>query len=137
MAKKSGTAMLADLIAKRIVAEQTKARMAMSADAAVIAAHEAFGMGPGRAKLFAEKYNEALEWLADLFINDADKEGNGDRDLFYAKGKRDELIRSIVGDDFVPFDLAYGRAYIDELKRIRIGREEAADDQVHADGTAG
>lgn len=124
MAKKSGTAMLADLIAKRIVAEQTRARMQMAADAAVIAAHEAFGMGPGRAQKFQAAYNEALEWLADLFINDADKQGNGDRDLYYAKGKRDELIRSIIGDEiFVPFDKGYGEAYMDELKRIRAKKE--------------
>lgn len=122
--KRSGTAMMADMIARKIVAEQTRARMAMSADAAVIAAHETFGMGPGRAKIFAENYNQALEWLADLFVGDADKAGNGDKDLYYAKGKRDELIRRIVGEDYVPFDLAYGRAYMDELRRIRVRKDE-------------
>ena len=94
-------------------------------DAAVIAAHETFGMGPGRAKIFAAKYNEALEWLADLFVGDADpKAGNGDKELYYAKGKRDELIRSIVGEDYIPFDMAYGRAYMDELRRIRVKKDE-------------
>lgn len=33
----------------------------------------------------------------------------------------DELIRSIVGDEnFVPFDISYGQAYMDEAKRIRV-----------------
>ena len=44
----------------------------------------------------------------------------------YAKGKRDALIRKIVGEDnFVEFDRAYGAAYMDELRRIRVKQEES------------
>ena len=122
MAKRNSIMQLADLMARNIVAEQTRARMQMAADAAVIAAHEAFGMGPGRAQKFQAAYNEALEWLADLFLTDAGE--NGDKRLEYAKAKRDELIRSIIGDEiFVPFDKGYGEAYMDELKRIRAKKE--------------
>lgn len=36
------------------------------------------------------------------------------------------LIRKIVGEDnFVEFDRAYGEAYMDELKRIRVKQEES------------
>ena len=93
--------------------------MALGFDAAIIAAHEVFKMWPGRSSAFATAYNEAMEWLAELYISDCDE--NHDKQLAYAKGKRDELIRSIVGDEnFVPFDLVYGQAYMDELKRIRL-----------------
>ena len=38
----------------------------------------------------------------------------------YGKGKRDEVIRKIVGDEnFIPYDKLYGDTYLDELKRIR------------------
>lgn len=93
-------------------------------DAALIAAHEALGMGPGRAAAFSAAYHEAMEELAALYVDDAEQ--NGDRHIDYAKGKRDELIRKIVGEaNFVEFDRAYGAAYMDELRRIRVKQEES------------
>ena len=92
---------------------------AASFDAAIIAAHEVFHMGPGRAAAFANAYNEAMEQLAGLYVSDAEE--NHDKRIDYAKGKRDELILSIVGpENFGPFDSAYGEAYFDELRRIRL-----------------
>ncbi len=122
MSVKNQTLILAERIAKHLVAEQTKARLALAFDAAILAAHEVFGMGPGRAAAFRDAYMDAMEELAGMFIDDADKKaGNGDRDLAFAKAKRDEAIRKIVGDElFVPFDRDYGSAYVDELRRIRI-----------------
>ena len=122
MSAKNQVLILAERIAKHLVAEQTKARLALAFDAAILAAHEVFGMGPGRAAAFRDAYMDAMEELAGMFIEDADKKaGNGDRDLAFAKAKRDEAIRKIVGDEmFVPFDRDYGSAYIDELRRIRI-----------------
>ena len=117
--KQSTTMMIADMIARKIIGEQTKARLAMGFDAAIIAAHEVLGMGPGRAAAFAEAYSNAMEQLAEMYISDCDD--NKDNQLVYAKAKRDELIRKIVGDEnFAPFDLVYGQAYMDELKRVRI-----------------
>ena len=108
--KQSATAYLAEQIARKIVAEQTRARIMMGFDAAIIAAGEMFGLNPDNAAEFCEMY-----------ISDCD--GNGDKQIWYAKGKRDEAILKIVGEkNFVPFDKAYGEAYIDELKRIRIMR---------------
>lgn len=122
MSTKNSVMILADRIARNIVAEQTKARLSMSYDAAIMAAHKALGMGPGRAAVFREAYNDAMEELAELFVDDCDN--NGDKKLVYAKAKRDEAILKIVGEEnFVPFDYSYGMAYMDELKRIRLLRE--------------
>lgn len=83
-------------------------------------------MGPGRAESFRRAYVAAMDELAGLFVDDAgQKPGQGDREIFYAKAKRDEIIRRIVGEEnFVPFDVSYGAAYMDELKRIRIMKED-------------
>ena len=119
MSRKNQMLILAERIARELVAEQTRARVMLGFDAALIAAHEVFGMGPGRAAAFATAYHEAMEELAGLYVDDCDQ--NGDKRIEYAKSKRDEAIRKIVGEEnFVEFDRAYGEAYMDELKRIRI-----------------
>ena len=111
---------------KELVAEQTKARLCLGMDAAILAAHEVFGLGSGRAAAFRDAYVSSMEELAELFIQDADQ--HGDDRLEYAKAKRDEAIRRIVGDElFVPFEQAYGQAYMDELKRVRIMQEAGND----------
>ena len=123
MAKPSTVMILANRMAREIIANQTKARLMMGFDAALIAANRSLKLGPGRAAAFAEAYHEAIEELADMFIVDADE--NGDKDLAYSKGKRDEVIRRIVGEEnFLPFELSYGEAYMDELKRVRILEEK-------------
>ena len=127
MSRKNQTLILAERIARKLVAEQTQARIMLGFDAALIAAHEALGMGPGRAAAFSAAYHEAMEELAALYVDDAEQ--NGDKHIDYAKGKRDELIRKIVGEDnFVEFDRAYGAAYMDELRRIRVKQEENVKD---------
>ena len=124
MGTKNQVMILADRIARKLVAEQTRARVMLGFDAAIIAAHEALGMGPGRAAAFASAYNAAMEELAGMYIDDVDE--NQDHDMDFAKGKRDAVILKIVGEkNFVPFDKAYGAAYMDELKRIRIMQKEA------------
>ena len=117
MGKKNAMLTLAQTMARQIVAEQTRARLMIGFDAAIIAAHNVFGMGAGRSAAFANAYNEATEWLASLYVDDSES----DNKIEYGKAKRDELIRSIVGDaNFVPFESCYGEAYFDEAKRIRI-----------------
>ena len=66
MPKPSATARLAEEIARRIVANQTRARLAIAMDAALIAAHEVLQLGPGRAAAFAQAYSDAMEQLATL-----------------------------------------------------------------------
>lgn len=126
MAKQSTVMVLANRMAREIIANQTQARLTIGFDAAVIAANRALGMGPGRAAAFIEAWHEALNELADLYVTDADE--NHDKEISYSKGTRDEVIRRIVGEEnFVPFDRAYGEAYIDELKRVRVLEKKAAD----------
>lgn len=118
MGRKNQVLVLAERIARQLVAEQTKARLSIGFDAAILAAHEALGMGPGRAAAFRDAYCAAMDELAGMFVDDADL--NGDKQIVYAKAKRDEAIRRIVGDEnFVPFDESYGNAVMDELLRIR------------------
>ena len=118
MGRKNQVLLLAERIARDLVAEQTKARLMMGFDAAIFAAHEVFGMGAGRAGAYANAYTEAMERLASLYIDDAAESGKG---IEYAKAQRDEAIRRNVGEEnFVAFDAAYGAAYVDELKRFRI-----------------
>ena len=119
MGSKNQVAIIANRMASAIVAEQTRARIALGFDAAIIAANKVFHLGPGRAAAFANAYNEAMEWLAELYISDCKE--NRDKQMEYGKGKRDELILKIVGpENFVPFDSCYGCAYVDELQRLRV-----------------
>lgn len=118
MAKKNVLLLMAQEMCRKLVAEQTKTRLALGCDAAVIAANRCFHMGPGRAAAFAQAYSEAMDELAGLFLDDARE--NGDAGIDYAKGKRDEIIRKIVGEEnFVPFDRFYAAVYVDELRRVR------------------
>ena len=114
MSKPSAWVRMAQETAKRIVAEQTGVRLAIGKDAALIAAHEVLQLGPGRAVAFLGAYNRAMDDLAELYLGDKDKV------MDYGKGKRDEVIRKIVGDEnFIPYDRFYGNTYLDELKRVR------------------
>ena len=115
MSKPSGWAIMAQQMAKKIVAEQTRVRLMIGFDAAVIAAHETLQLGPGRAAAFANAFHEALDDLAELYLQDYQ-----DKEMEYGKGKRDEVIRKILGEaNFVPYDRLYGGTYLDELERIR------------------
>ena len=114
MSKPSAWVRMAQEKAKQIVAEQTGVRLAIGKDAALIAAHEVLQLGPGRAAAFLGAYNRAMDDLAELYLGDKDKA------MDYGKGKRDEVIRKIVGDEnFIPYDRFYGNTYLDELKRVR------------------
>ena len=122
MAKKSFLLAEAQRLARRIIQEQTPARLQLSADAAALAAHEVFKMGPKRAAEFQQAYSKWIEFLADLYISDCDE--NHDKQIDYAKGTRDNMLKSFMGDAFKPFDEVYGAAYFGEAKMIRIMREE-------------
>lgn len=120
MSKQSALAMMANAAAKKIVAEQTRVRLVIGFDAALIAAHEVLKLGPGRAAAFANAYHEALDDLATLYLEDSK-----DKQMEYGKGKRDQVIRKILGDaNFVPYEKIYGDTYVDEFNRIRVLMEE-------------
>lgn len=120
MSKQCALAMMANAAAKKIVAEQTRVRLVIGFDAALIAAHEVLKLGPGRAAAFANAYHEALDDLATLYLEDSK-----DKQMEYGKGKRDQVIRKILGDaNFVPYEKMYGDTYVDEFNRIRVLMEE-------------
>lgn len=74
-------------------------------DAAMIAAHEVLGLGPGRAEKFAMAYMQAMTEIAEIVLDDH----KDDKSLSYAKGKVDRKIRSIVGDErFEDWEERYG-----------------------------
>lgn len=106
MSKKTSTVMvIARQIADSMIREQTAIRMQMSKDVAFKAAHRVFGMGPGRAPEFDAVYEEELDNMANLFIED----GKDDGQMWYAKAKNDEELKAIVGEEnFKPHDQRYG-----------------------------
>ena len=64
---------------------------------------------------FSPERLQSLDDLAELYLQDYQ-----DKEMEYGKGKRDEVIRKILGEaNFVPYDRLYGGTYLDELGRIR------------------
>ena len=79
--------------------------MQMGQDAAMIAAHDVLGMGPGRSADFCAAYIEAMNGMARMVVEDQ----KDDKEFVYAKAKIDEQIRAIVGEkNFVPWEGRYG-----------------------------
>ena len=84
----------------------------MGQEAAQFAAHDELGMGPGRAVPFTVAYREALNWLANLVVEDA----KSDKELWYAKAKIDERLLPIVGEEnFAPWDERYDTRLLEEV----------------------
>jgi len=118
MPKHSATMAIAENIAKTMIANQTAARLHIAQDAAILAANRALHLGKKRAADFIFQYENALDELATEYIRDHLE--NKDKSIEFAKGTRDTLIKSIVGEEnFTAFDTAYTDAYVDELRRIR------------------
>lgn len=77
----------------------------MGQDAAMIAANEVLGLGPGRAETFRKAYAKAMTDMARMAVEDH----QDDEDFWYAKAKIDQRIKSIVGEEnFVPWEVRYG-----------------------------
>ena len=80
--------------------------MQMGQDAAMIAAHDALQMGPGRAREFCLAYIAAMNQMAKMVVDDQ----KDDREFVYAKAKIDEQILLIVGpENFQPWEERYGK----------------------------
>lgn len=80
--------------------------MQMGQDAAMIAAHDALQMGPGRARDFCLAYIAAMNQMAKMVVDDQ----KDDREFVYAKAKIDEQILLIVGpENFQPWEERYGK----------------------------
>lgn len=76
----------------------------MGLDAAMIAANEVLGLGPGRAEKFRIAYINAVNDMAQMIADD----GKDDKELAYSITTIDRRIESIVGEDnFVPWEERY------------------------------
>ena len=94
MAKKQSSMMkIANEMARAIIADQTKARLAIAFDAAIIAANKVFHMGPSRAADFANAYSEALDQLANKAMEPLYYEDENGNQV------EDHIIVNIGGED--------------------------------------
>lgn len=78
----------------------------MLMDAAMLAAHDVFGLGPGRAAKFMQAVKDSFQEMEIMALKDAD---DGDQEIWYTRAKLDEQLRAIVGEEnFKPFEVRYG-----------------------------
>lgn len=99
-------AWLTQMQAKQAVREQQARLFAIqqAKDMMLIAAGDAFGFGPERAKRLADAYDKAFMDYANMTLTDA----KDDKQIWYTKGKIDDRLREICGEYFVPWEERYG-----------------------------
>lgn len=76
----------------------------MVTDAAVLAAHDVFQLGPGRAVKFVAAIKKYTNEIAALLVED----GKTDRDYIYTREKVDQRLKQICGENFDPLEVRYG-----------------------------
>lgn len=82
---------------------ETLAQMFM--DAAMLAAHDVFGLGPGRAARFMQAVKDNYHEMSEMALKDA---ADGDEEIWYTRSKLDEQLLAIVGkENFQPFEVRY------------------------------
>lgn len=82
---------------------ETLAQMFM--DAAMLAAHDVFNLGPGRAARFMQAVKDNYREMSDMALRDA---ADGDEEIWYTRAKLDEQLLAIVGEEnFHPFEVRY------------------------------
>lgn len=82
---------------------ETLAQMFM--DAGMLAAHDVFGLGPGRAARFMQAVKDNYHEMSRMALQDA---ADGDEEIWYTKAKLDERLLAIVGEEnFQPFEVRY------------------------------
>lgn len=85
---------------------------ALTQDAAVLAAHEVFGLGQGRVVEFVMALcRHILDWQEAISEDRAD-----DPEIAFAKERIDRILRPIYGDWMPEFDIRYGLAPAPEEK---------------------
>ena len=83
---------------------RTNTAVQMSFDVACFAAHDVFGMGPGRFPAFMAAYKKRYAEVAGLIHEDA----KNDVDIEYARDTIDRGLKEIVGEDnFEPWEKRY------------------------------
>lgn len=82
-------------------------------DAALLAAHEVFGLGPGRAKKF---YDTVRDELTDIFMLIMEDKKD-DPELTYTFSVINRKIKAIMGDDYIDERKRYEPLYEKEKKK--------------------
>lgn len=102
---------------------KTDILLQMGLDAAMIAAHEVFKLGPGRAEKFWNEYVDTVNAIAKLLSDD----GKDDKDLVYSKAVIDRQLHDVVGDKlFSDWDTRYGAqiARGQEFRKEKYGKRK-------------
>ena len=92
--------------AARIAIERRDASMfaiQQAKDMMLIAAGDALGFGPDRAKRLSDAFDKAFTDYATLTLDDA----KADKDIWYTKAKIDERLKEICGEYFSPWEERY------------------------------
>lgn len=73
-------------------------------DMMLIAANEAFGFGPDRAKVLGDMFDKVFLEYAGMAITDS----KDDKELWYTKEKVDVKLKEVCGEHFCPWEERYG-----------------------------
>lgn len=103
MGKQSAYLLRQQIMLGRVKESARRFAVQQSKDIALIAAHEAFGLGPERLKRFSDVFDRIFLEYADMVLEDA----KSDRDVEYTKAKIDEILKSICGPYFDPWKERY------------------------------
>lgn len=101
--KRSGYVLRQQIMVSRIKENARRFAVQQSKDIAMIAANAAFGAGPERLKRFSDEFDRIFLEYADLILEDA----RDDRNVVYTKAKLDEILKSICGPYFDPWEERY------------------------------
>lgn len=83
--------------------KQRRIATQLALDAGVLAADKVFEPDEETIAVFIDTFYEAIEWLADIAVNDA----KDDKKMEYTKGKRDALLKKTLGKRFLPWEECY------------------------------
>lgn len=127
-----GNFMLAKMEARRRAAfdyeksAETDILLQVCADAFLLACHEVFQMGPGRAEKALDAYKGKLMAIMDGIIQDGPKkDGSGDDDLTYFWTDLDKaLLQTVEEKNFTPHEERYSGVGTRLLKRYAGKGEE-------------
>lgn len=104
MAKKNAFLAKMDAKKEQDLAFMRRFTLQQCKDMMLIAAHEAFGFGPDRAKILGDMFDKVFEEYAEMTIKDS----KDDKDIWYTKEKVDAKLREVCGDNFSPWEERYG-----------------------------
>ena len=104
MAKKNSFLAKMEAKQEQELAFMRRFTMQQCKDMMLIAAHEAFGFGPDRAKVLGDTFDKVFLEYAQMTIADS----RDDKELWYTKEKVDTKLKEVCGENFSPWQERYG-----------------------------